>query len=167
MPGDIDKGPVKAEPHKPVAVEDPKKAKDMTIAEKCADLSASLGDALLVNDTDLIEDCWNRCDEMYKGIDKANPAEQREIQAMSNRFHHLAPRHKTNIEAIGARMDAALKGGQSPESKGVHPAITEAEEEASKMSSKVTLSQDKKALADLQDRIAKAKEADAKDSKKP
>lgn len=165
MPGDIDKGPVHAAPHKPA--EDAKKTKDMTTAEKCADLDKAFGDAVLVNDADQIEECWEKMDELYKGLDKASPADQHEIEALASKFHHAFPRHKNSIEAIGSKMDAALKSGESSEPHVVHPAITQAEEEASAMAGKVTLHQDRKALAALQDRIAKAKEADAKAAKKP
>jgi hypothetical protein len=87
---DIDKGPVKAEPHKPV--EDPAKTKKMTIAEKCADLAVSLNDAVIAHDTALLDDCWAKCDALYEGIDHASVADQHEIRALSRRFHHLAPR---------------------------------------------------------------------------
>lgn len=153
-------GADKAKAHDPEPAKEP-----ASFPAECSALSAKLDAAGA--DPAKIEACWKDLDALSAKLsDKSTAADRQHLTALSARFHHVAPRKLSGVNAIEAALDAGLANKEKPaKAKVEHPAVTKAKADLALLqadhANRVSLPEDERAVAALEAKIAAAPLVDA------
>jgi chromosome segregation ATPase len=101
------------------------------------------------------EDCWDELDALGEG---GNPAEMAMIVAAHNHLQHHAPRQASQIDALEAQLDEAVKEHQKPQAVPDTPQLSHVKQRIEDLKTRIarytrSLPADKQRAQDLQRKV--------------